>query len=91
VEEVVKNDTIRFLWDAANPRKNGEPYKTTVEFTFKEIGPSNTLVTISEWGWEESDTGYLDSRGNSQGWMNMLTCMKAFVEHGINLRAGMFK
>lgn len=91
VQESVKNKKIVIQWDAANPRKDGTPYKTSVEFTFEELSPSNTLVTISETGWDESDAGLRDSRGNGQGWMNMLTCMKAYVEYGINLREGMFK
>jgi len=27
---------------------------------------------------------------NSQGWMNMACCLKAWLEYGINLRKGMF-
>lgn len=91
VKQTILNKKIIFQWDAASPLKSGEPYKTTVEFAFESLGPSNTLVSISESGWEESETGYKDSRSNNAGWMNMLTCMKAYVEYGINLRQGMFK
>lgn len=91
VKQTVMNEKIVFQWDATSPLKSGEPYKTTVEVTFQELEPANTLVSISEYGWEESENGYKDSRGNSQGWMNMLTCLKAYLEHGINLRQGMFK
>ena len=31
------------------------------------------------------------SYGNCQGWMQMLCALKAYLEHGINLREGMFK
>lgn len=91
VKQMVKNQKIVFLWEASSPLKSGEKYKTTVEITFEALAPNNTLVSISEYGWEDSEAGYLDSRGNSGGWMNMLCCLKAYVEHGINLREGMFK
>lgn len=91
VKQMVKNQKIVILWDAMSPLKSGEPYKTTVEITFEQLEPNNTLVSISEHGWEDSEAGYKDSRGNSQGWMHMLTCLKAYIEHGINLRNGMFK
>ncbi len=29
--------------------------------------------------------------GNCGGWMQMLCAMKAWLEHGVNLREGMFK
>lgn len=91
VKQTIKNEKIVFQWPASSPLKNGQPYNTTVEVTFEKLSESNTLVSISEYGWEDSENGYGDSRGNSQGWMNMLTCMKAYVEYGINLREGMFK
>lgn len=91
VIQTIKNERLVFQWPAANPLKNGQPYQTTVEITFEKLAQDNTLVSISESGWEESDNGYKDSRGNSQGWMNMITCLKAYVEYGINLRQGMFK
>ncbi|MBX2993472.1 MAG: SRPBCC domain-containing protein [Bdellovibrionaceae bacterium] len=90
VQQMVKNERLVFLWDAASPAKDGKPYKTTVEIKFEALEPQNTLVTISEFNWEDSENGYKDSRGNLGGWMHMLTCMKAYVEHGINLRTGMF-
>ena len=29
-------------------------------------------------------------KGNTEGWANFLACLKAYVEHGINLRKGAF-
>lgn len=91
VQEMQRNERIVFLWDATSPRANGEPYKTRVEMTFKALSGENTLVSVIESGWEESENGYKDSKGNVGGWMNMLTCLKAYCEYGINLRQGMFK
>ena len=35
--------------------------------------------------------GALNAKIDYRGWTQMLCCMKAFVEYGINLREGMFK
>jgi uncharacterized protein YndB with AHSA1/START domain len=91
VKQCIPQEKIVFEWEASHKLENGQPYNTTVTFEFKKIADDNTLVTITESGWEKSAQGFLTSRGNTGGWMNMLTCMKAYVEHGINLREGMFK
>ncbi len=54
-------------------------------------GDTRTLVTTSEAGWRETDTGLKASYGNCMGWTQMLCALKAWVEHGINLREGMFR
>ncbi|MGQ7792059.1 SRPBCC family protein [Faunimonas sp. B44] len=66
-------------------------YRTTVTMTFEPLQDGRTLVTISEEGWRETPGGLRASYGNCQGWMQMLCAMKAWLEHGINLREGMFK
>ena len=50
-----------------------------------------TLVTIAEGGWRETETALKASYGNCMGWSQMLCAMKAWIEHGINLREGMYK
>ncbi len=49
-----------------------------------------TLVRISEEVWRETQTGLNASYSNCPGWMSMLCCLKAWLEHGINLREGIF-
>ena len=39
-------------------------------------------------GWQENAEGLKGSHGNAGGWMHMMACMKAYLEYGINLRAG---
>ena len=48
-------------------------------------------MTIAEEGWRETEGGLQASYGNCMGWSQMLCAMKAWVEHGINLREGMYK
>jgi uncharacterized protein YndB with AHSA1/START domain len=82
VKEVIASDRIVFAWPTA------QDYNTTVEMIFKPLDAASTLVQISEWGWRSDDAGVKSSYGNAGGWMHMMCCMKAYLEYGINLRAG---
>jgi uncharacterized protein YndB with AHSA1/START domain len=98
VKKVIPNQQIVFEWDAYEPADSTESkeppppsgYKTTVEMTFESLGPSETLVRISESGWRETQKGLDGSYGNCFGWTQMLFALKAYVEYGINLRKGAF-
>ncbi len=87
VVEVVPNERIVLRWGVDGPEK----YQTTVTMTFDGLDDGRTLVTIAEEGWQETPAGLSASYGNCQGWSQMMCAMKAFVEHGINLRAGFYK
>ena len=69
----------------------GAGYSTTVTIELEPIEPGRTLVSIAEEGWRETPGGLRASYGNRQGWSQMLCALKAWVEHGINLREGMYK
>jgi uncharacterized protein YndB with AHSA1/START domain len=58
--------------------------------TFEALEGGRTLVSIGESGWRETDRGLAASYGNCMGWSQMLCAMKAWIEHGINLREGMY-
>lgn len=85
VKKVVPGTLIVFEWESA---EGG--YNTRVEMTFEAIDANTTLVGISESGWHETPKGLTSSYGNCQGWTQMLCCLKAFTEHGINLREGAY-
>ncbi len=55
------------------------------------IASHRTLVRISEAGWREGDAGLKAALGNCEGWTGMLCALKAYIEHGINLREGLYK
>jgi uncharacterized protein YndB with AHSA1/START domain len=57
---------------------------------FEALNKSETLVTIAESGWKESDAGLKSSYGNCMGWSQMLSALKAWLEYGINLRKGAY-
>lgn len=83
VREVAKDQRIVLEWPAAS-----SGYNTRVEMAFVPLDESNTMVQISEGGWTQDAAGLAASHGNAGGWMHMMACMKAYLEYGINLRAG---
>jgi uncharacterized protein YndB with AHSA1/START domain len=83
VREVVKNDRIVLEWEATE-----KGYDTRVEMVFKPLEGKATMVQIRESGWRDTPEGTESSYGNCGGWMHMLCCLKAFLEYGVNLRAG---
>lgn len=98
VQKTVKDKLIRFTWAAsegefdAKAGKFPHPagYDNTVEISFEALGKNETLVKITEGVWRASQDGLQSSYQNCQGWMHMSCCMKAYLEHGINLRKGSF-
>lgn len=48
------------------------------------------MVTIAEAGWRDDEAGVSSSYQNCEGWTQMLCCLKAWLEHGINLREGLY-
>ena len=66
-------------------------YNTTVTMEFEPLDDGRTLVTISEEGWRDTPGALRASYGNCHGWTQMLCSLKAYLEHGLNLREGMYK
>jgi uncharacterized protein YndB with AHSA1/START domain len=58
--------------------------EATFEFAFKPMNGEETMVQVTESGWPDTPEG-VRPRSNAGGWMFMLT---AYLEYGINLRAG---
>ena len=101
VVEVVPDEKIVLKWAASE----GEPpnlsdsdgtvrdaeYLTTVTMTFSALDNNRrTLVEIREEGWRENQKALEASYGNCQGWSQMLCALKVWLEHGFNLRDGMY-
>ena len=99
VDEVVPDEKIVLRWEAAEGEQvcGGDidikpaGYQTTVTMSFKPTDDGRTLVEIEERGWRDSEGGLQASYGNCMGWSQMLAALKAWVEHGINLREGAYK
>ncbi len=100
VVEVVPDQRIVLEWGAAEGEQldaEGHPdvkdagYKTTVTMTFRGLDDGRTLVEIAEEGWRENQGALQASYGNCMGWSQMLCALKVWLEHGINLREGLYK
>jgi uncharacterized protein YndB with AHSA1/START domain len=91
VVEVETDKRIVLRWGAAPDDDPAGSYDTTVTMTFEGLDDGRTLVTISEEGWRQSAAGLKSSYDNCAGWTGMLCAMKAYLEHGINLREGFYR
>ncbi len=88
VVEVDPDRRIVLRWAA--PDDGGPAYQTQVTIDFAPTDDGRTLVTIREEGWRDNATGQAASYGNCEGWSQMLAALKAWLEHGINLREGYY-
>ncbi|QSB05629.1 SRPBCC domain-containing protein [Natronoglycomyces albus] len=90
IVEAKPHERIVLRWDSDEDKDGDVAVKTTVTFGFESLADGRTLVTISEEGWRADESGLQASFGNCQGWTQMLCSMKAWLEHGITLRAGFY-
>ncbi len=63
-----------------------EPYPVKVIFEFESLDDDTTMLSISEEGWKTDADGLKASHDNCGGWSHMATCLKAWIEHDIDLR-----
>ena len=82
VVEIQENKNIVFKWDAP-----GDEHLVTI--TLNELDHTTTVIEVNEKGWNENDVDLISNLlGNKEGWVYMLTCLKAYLENGSsNLRA----
>ncbi|OXS59601.1 uncharacterized protein YndB with AHSA1/START domain [Bacillus sp. V-88] len=79
--EIQEQKKIVFEW-AGN-------HKVTISFT-EETG--STIVGVKEEGFDESNEHVINELvDNIEGWVYMLTCLKGYMEYGVNLRASLVK
>jgi uncharacterized protein YndB with AHSA1/START domain len=103
VEEAVPDTRIVLLWQASEGEPpnveggaeaeagGGADYKTRVTITFAPLDDGRrTHVEIAEEGWRETEAALAASYGNCQGWSQMLCALKAWLEHGVRLREGLY-
>lgn len=76
---VERPQRLSFRWSAS-----GVPAQ--VEATFAAESPGSTRVTVIEAGWWPDAEGIARYGQQTEGWVHMLTCLKAYLEYGINLR-----
>ena len=81
VLEVEENRKIAFDWTAS-----GTTARVTIKLEAHDSGA--TLVSINEARWPFDREGVERALGQTAGWTDFLCCMKAYLQHGINLRLG---
>lgn len=86
VLSVEPNSRIHLQWESA---VEGEWNDIHIEVAELE-NPKQSMVKITESGWPATAKGIHSCTESSGGWSNMLTCLKAYIEHGIVLRQLMF-
>lgn len=81
----------RLVIEWAGSEAMAESGRTRTAFEFSPVdGGARTLVTITESSWRATEAGAKSAFGNCEGWTGMLVALKAWVEHGINLREGFY-
>lgn len=87
VRKVVKNELIELILNSADWKKTAtDAYDVTVSFEFEALDDGSTMLSISEEGWKTDQDGLKASHENCGGWTSMATCLKGWIEHGIDLR-----
>jgi uncharacterized protein YndB with AHSA1/START domain len=85
IVNVERDRKIVFDWNPAD----GKGTRTTIRFT--PDGAGATVVTINEARFPFDEEGVKRAMGQTGGWTYFLACLKAYVQHGINLRIGLNK
>ena len=87
VKKIVENKLVELTLDSREwDKTSNEAYEVTVIFEFEELDDGATLLSISEEGWKTDAEGLRGSHDNCGGWTHMAMCLKAWIEHGIDLR-----
>lgn len=87
VNKIIENELIELTLDSAEWKKTvAESYPVKVIFEFETLDDGSTMLSISEAGWKTDADGLKGSHDNCGGWAHMSMCLKAWLEHDIDLR-----
>ena len=87
VKKVIENELIELSLDSREwDKTKNEAYDVRVIFEFEQLEDGGTMLSISEDGWKTDAEGLKGSHDNCGGWTHMAMCLKAWIEHGIDLR-----
>jgi uncharacterized protein YndB with AHSA1/START domain len=80
-KEVEKDKLVSFTWE-------GSGVECLVVIKLDQKGENQTLVKITESDWPADFKGANRCMGQVEGWTHFLCCLKAYLEHNVNLRVG---
>lgn len=87
VRKIVDQQLIELTLDSKTWKKTvNESYEVLVIFEFEALEDGGTMLSISEQGWKTDAEGLKGSHDNCGGWTHMAMCLKAYIEHDIDLR-----
>ncbi|RDW19769.1 SRPBCC family protein [Oceanobacillus chungangensis] len=82
IKEIEANRKIVFV--------DGSGHLITILLT--ALDSTNTIIEIQEESFNENDPEFINQLiDNKEGWVYMLTCLKGYLEYGVNLRAALVK
>ena len=84
VGKIEKDKSVSFHWGEGDD-------ETLVEIELKPFENDTTIVIVTESEKKADEAGIKWLRGNTEGWTAFLAFLKAYVEHGINLRIGAYE
>jgi len=85
VKEIIPNQKITIDWFTSD-KPSAEEKPTTVDFNFKTLSDGSTFVSIKHYGFDETGDQLIQAIKNSTGGFTIvLSGLKAYLEHGINL------
>lgn len=87
VKKIVRNKLIQLALDSKKwDKTKNESYEVQIIFEFEALDDGSTMLSISEDGWKTDAEGLKGSHDNCGGWTHMAMCLKAWIEHDIDLR-----
>ena len=87
VKQIIENELIVLTLDSREwDKTNDDAYDVDVIFEFETLADGGTQLSISEDGWKTDADGLKGSHENCGGWTHMAMCLKAWIEHDIDLR-----
>lgn len=72
---------IEFEWSATGAA-------TAVTIALSPDDRGGTRIAITETGWPMDPAGVKHALGQTHGWTDFCCCLKAYLQHGVNLRSG---
>jgi uncharacterized protein YndB with AHSA1/START domain len=85
VIELEEGKKVVFSWGTEHGQE------TIVTITLNELDNATTIIKVVESGLKEDDPEIVNKMlGQKEGWVYMLTCLKGYMENGVNrLRASL--
>ena len=89
VKRIIENELIHLEIDSGEWKKttpDEASYPVAIQLELESLDGGATMLSISEQGWQNDASGLRGSHDKCSGWTHMAMCLKAYLEHGIDMR-----